>query len=96
MVPLPEGALPVLLPEQVEITQQGGSPLGRVESFLHTTCPVCDGPAMRETDTMDTFVDSSWYFYRYTDAKNGSAPFDSAKAKYWFSTLAGWSTQFSI
>ena len=84
VVPLPESALPVLLPEQVEITQQGGSPLGRVESFLHTTCPVCGGPAVRETDTMDTFVDSSWYFYRYTDAKNGAAPFDSAKANYWF------------
>ena len=76
--------MPVLLPEQVEITQQGGSPLGRVESFLHTTCPVCGGPAVRETDTMDTFVDSSWYFYRYTDAKNDRSPFDSRKANYWF------------
>ena len=84
VVALPETALPVLLPEQVEITQQGGSPLARVDSFLHTTCPVCGGPALRETDTMDTFVDSSWYFYRYTDAKNDRAPFDSAKAKYWF------------
>ena len=84
VVPLPESALPVLLPEQVDITQQGGSPLGRVESFLHTTCPVCGGPAVRETDTMDTFVDSSWYFYRYTDAKNDKAPFDSAKANFWF------------
>ncbi len=84
VVALPESALPVLLPEQVEITQQGGSPLSRVDSFLHTTCPVCGGPALRETDTMDTFVDSSWYFYRYTDAKNDRAPFDAAKAKYWF------------
>jgi leucyl-tRNA synthetase len=84
VVPLPERALPVLLPAQVEITQQGGSPLGRVAEFVNTTCPVCSGPARRETDTMDTFVDSSWYFYRYTDASNSAVPFESEKANYWF------------
>ncbi|HEU4636730.1 MAG TPA: leucine--tRNA ligase [Edaphobacter sp.] len=84
VVALPERALPVLLPESIEITQEGGSPLGKVPEFLHTTCPVCGGPARRETDTMDTFVDSSWYFYRYTDAKDDAAPFASDKANYWF------------
>jgi leucyl-tRNA synthetase len=84
VVPLPESVLPVVLPEQIEITQQGGSPLGRVGEFVNTSCPVCGGPARRETDTMDTFVDSSWYFYRYTDAKDAAAAFDPAKANYWF------------
>ena len=83
-LPVPDDQLPVLLPEQIEITQQGGSPLGRVAEFVNTTCPKCGGPAKRETDTMDTFVDSSWYFYRYTDAKNANAPFDSETVKYWF------------
>ena len=84
LVPVPDEQLPVILPEQIEITQQGGSPLGRVPEFVNTTCPKCGGPARRETDTMDTFVDSSWYFYRYTDAKNAKAPFDPATAQYWF------------
>ncbi len=84
IVPVPEEQLPVLLPEAIEITQQGGSPLSKVAEFVNVTCPKCGGPAKRETDTMDTFVDSSWYFYRYPDAKNATAPFDKKIAEYWF------------
>jgi leucyl-tRNA synthetase len=84
IVPVPEKDLPVLLPENIEITLAGGSPLGKLPEFVNTTCPRCGGPARRETDTMDTFVDSSWYFYRYTDAHNDRAPFDSKIAQYWF------------
>jgi leucyl-tRNA synthetase len=84
IVAVPETDLPVILPENIEITLTGGSPLGRIPEFVNTTCPNCGGPARRETDTMDTFVDSSWYFYRYTDAHNDRAPFDSKIAQYWF------------
>jgi leucyl-tRNA synthetase len=84
IVAVPEKALPVILPENVDITLTGGSPLSRVPEFVNATCPRCGGPARRETDTMDTFVDSSWYFYRYTDARNDHAPFDREKVSYWF------------
>jgi len=84
IVPVPEKDLPVILPENVDITLAGGSPLGQIPEFVNATCPKCGGPARRETDTMDTFVDSSWYFYRYTDAHNNQAPFDSKAAQYWF------------
>jgi leucyl-tRNA synthetase len=84
IVPVPDDQLPVLLPENVQITQQGGSPLAHLPEFLSAICPKCGGPARRETDTMDTFVDSSWYFYRYTSAKDDKAPFDTAAVAYWF------------
>jgi leucyl-tRNA synthetase len=84
IVPVPEKDLPVILPENVDIAHALGSPLGSLPEFVNARCPKCGGPARRETDTMDTFVDSSWYFYRYTDAHNGRAPFDSKIAQYWF------------
>ena len=84
IVPVRESELPVRLPDNVQITLTGGSPLLNVPEFYNVTCPKCGGPAHRETDTMDTFVDSSWYFYRYTDAHNDTAPFDSKIVAYWF------------
>ena len=84
VVPVPDDQLPVLLPPNAVFTGKGRSPLAMLPEFLNTTCPKCSGPAERETDTMDTFVDSSWYFYRYCDNKNDKAPFDSAKIAYWF------------
>ncbi len=84
MVPVPEDQLPVVLPLNVKITGTGRSPLESVPEFMHVKCPRCGGDARRESDTMDTFVDSSWYFYRYCDARNSHAPFDSAKIAYWF------------
>lgn len=83
-VPAPEESLPVELPRDIEITGKGGAALSRQESFLRVDCPRCGARARRETDTMDTFVDSAWYFYRYLDPKNDRAPFDSEKARHWF------------
>jgi len=84
IVPVPEKELPVLLPENVEITLAGGSPLGKVPEFVNVACPKCGAAARRETDTMDTFVDSSWYFYRYTDPTLSDKPLDSDIVGYWF------------
>ena len=84
IVPVPDEDLPVRLPENVLLTGQGQSPLANVPSFVNVKCPKCGGPGRRETDTMDTFIDSSWYFFRYTDPHNDRAPFDPALARYWF------------
>jgi leucyl-tRNA synthetase len=84
MVPVPDELLPVKLPEKVSITGSGQSPLANTPEFVNTTCPKCGGPARRETDTMDTFVDSSWYFLRYLDPHNDKMAFDPAQARYWF------------
>jgi leucyl-tRNA synthetase len=84
IVPVPEKDLPVVLPLRVPITGKGRSPLENVPEFINVKCPKCGEPARRESDTMDTFIDSSWYFYRYCDPHNSSAPFDSKKIAYWF------------
>jgi leucyl-tRNA synthetase len=83
LVPVPEEDLPVLLPEVDEYLPRGRSPLAAAEDWVRTTCPSCGGEARRETDTMDTFVDSSWYFIRYCDPENDSAAFDREIADYW-------------
>ena len=83
IVPVDEKDLPVILPTDVKFTNDGKSPLQSDEKFVNTTCPKCGGPARRETDTMDTFVDSSWYFVRYTDAHNDKECFDKEEANYW-------------
>lgn len=81
--PVPEDQLPVVLPEDAEFKPTGESPLKYNDGFLHTTCPNCGGPATRETDTMDTFVDSSWYMFRYPSPHFDEGPFDVAKTKEW-------------
>ncbi len=84
-VPVPEDQLPVVLPDMLsfEPSGDGRSPLARVEEFVNTTCPQCDGPAQRETDTMDGFACSSWYFLRFADPHNSEKPFDADKSKHW-------------
>lgn len=82
--PVPEDELPVLLPEDVEFSATGISPLAKADNFVNTTCPECGGEAKREIDTMDTFVDSSWYFLRYMDPNNQNLPFSRESAQDWF------------
>jgi leucyl-tRNA synthetase len=83
IVPVPPDDLPVTLPKLATFSGRGDSPLGQVPEFVNTTCPQCGGPAKRETDTMDTFVDSSWYFFRFCDPQNSNLPFDPDKVSYW-------------
>jgi leucyl-tRNA synthetase len=82
-VPVPESDLPVVLPEDVALTGTGGSPLAAHEAFVNVRCPRCAGPARRETDTMDTFVESSWYFARYCSPRDDRRPFDPRETDYW-------------
>jgi leucyl-tRNA synthetase len=83
IVPVPDDQLPVVLPKMTQFTGRGDSPLAQVKEFVNVRCPKCGKPARRETDTMDTFVDSSWYFYRFADPRNDEQPFDPAAVKYW-------------
>ncbi|MBI5407682.1 MAG: leucine--tRNA ligase [Nitrospirae bacterium] len=83
VVPVPEDVLPVVLPKDVAFTGKGGSPLHQVQGFVKAHCPSCGGEARRETDTMDTFMDSSWYFLRYGSPKTDHAPFDKQAVSYW-------------
>jgi leucyl-tRNA synthetase len=83
IVPVPDSQLPVELPKIAEFSGRGDSPLAHVDSWVNVTCPRCGGPAKRETDTMDTFVDSSWYFYRFCDPANDEQPFDPETVRYW-------------
>jgi leucyl-tRNA synthetase len=82
-VPVPDDQLPVLLPEDVEFSGRGGSPLAKLERWVNVPCPSCGEAARRETDTMDTFIDSSWYFLRYADARNEGQIFEAAKVNDW-------------
>src|SRR5437588_2834991 len=83
IVPVPEDQLPVILPENVEFKSTGESPLRYEPEFVNTTCPICGGPATRETDTMDTFICSSWYFLRYADPHNSEQASSEEAMKRW-------------
>jgi leucyl-tRNA synthetase len=84
VVGVPDEQLPVVLPRDAPFTGEGGNPLEKVPSFVNAVCPRCGGPARRETDTMDTFVDSSWYFYRYLSPRKDDGPFDAGAMRHWF------------